>query len=150
MDKVEIIKKLKNVLLKERETLDAAINKEKKVRDRAPTNRSSWSDTTRTQTQELITAYKARVENLEKLITLIPEENDIKKQNKVNMWSLVIINLNNNKIKVIIVPEGCGGKEIEGVKLISGESPLGKKLIGKKTGDNFKLNNQEGVIISID
>ena len=146
MNKISLIR---SCLKKEKSILLKSLQKAKDVRDSAPSAAQSWSDTTRNQAEKLVGALEEKLQNLEKIDLSIPSETDSEKDNKVYLWSYVEVKLNNQLMKIIFVPEGVGGKEIKGIKLISSGSPLGEKLIGKVLKEQFVFNNRTGKILNI-
>lgn len=143
MNKIEIIRKH---LTKEKKTLNKAIKSAKKARDSAPSAMESHSDTTRNQSERLVFALQEKKKSLEKIISKLPTKSKSSKRN-VSLWSYTKIILGKSKLEIVIVPEGIGGKEIGKIKLISKVSPLGKSLLRKKVGDNFKFNNKNVKIV---
>jgi hypothetical protein len=136
MDKIKLIK---SSLEKEKKTILNTIKKEKEIRDTSSSAMQSWSDTTRSQAEDLIFALEEKVKKIDELLKSLPENS--KPSKNIELWSYIEFTLGEIKMKAIIVPEGIGGKEVEGVKLISENTPLGSNLIGKKVEGKFTFNN---------
>jgi hypothetical protein len=60
-------------------------------------------------------------------------------------------NLNSGaQYKFFIVPDGLGGKTVDGVTLISEKTPLSKIIIGKDAGYEYELSEQKFKITKIE
>lgn len=70
-----------------------------------------------------------------------------RKSSKVNVGSTVEITMSGKKFTYTLVGP-VEANPLEGK--ISNESPLGRELLGRKTGDEFKFNNKTVVIKNID
>jgi len=147
MDRIELIKEHLN---REKEFLLKALQAAKETRDSAPAATESHSDTTRSQYEKLVIALEEKVRSIDDFSSILPKNLESKKTGPISLWSYVEISLNKNIIKLILVPEGMGGKELEGIKLISDNSPLGSLLIGKKLGEKFEFNEQRGKVLKIE
>jgi transcription elongation GreA/GreB family factor len=130
---------------KQRKSLVRAIDSEKKIRDSSPSAMQSHHDTTRNQTEKLVTALEHELSELDRNIALIPEK-DINPGGKVTLWSYIELKQDGETVKLIIVPEGMGGSEAEGIKLVSETTPLGIKLISKKEGDKCSFNEKQQLV----
>ncbi|TSC86403.1 MAG: Uncharacterized protein G01um101416_676 [Microgenomates group bacterium Gr01-1014_16] len=84
------------------------------ARDNAPSAMESHSDTTRADQEKLVRALEERVK-------LVGEQMKILAKAEVKY-------VEHNGMKLVLVPEGMGGKKIEDVMLVSVNSPLGSKL----------------------
>ena len=51
---------------------------------------------------------------------------------------------------MLLVPEGLGGKEIDGVLLVGETSPLGVKLKGLGIGDCYEINGERYEIVNFE
>jgi seryl-tRNA synthetase len=136
MDKIKLIK---NHLKKERGKLLKAIKNTKRTRDSAPSAMESQHDTTRNQAEKLVVALEEELKKTDELLSNITSC-------KLKLFEF---QLEKNLIKAILVPVGMGGKEINGIKLISEGSPLGSMLKNKKPGDDFEFNNQKGRVLRV-
>lgn len=101
-----------------------------KSRDASPSAAESHSDTSRSQLEKLAVALEEHIRNIEKFINLIPGSKI--KSNKCELWSLVEIKIDENKMKLILVPDGMGGEKIGDFQLVSIASSLGETLLDKK------------------
>lgn len=108
--------KIKESLAKEKLMLEKLLGAAKFARDNAPTPTESHSDTTRSEQEKLVHALEARV----KLV-----DQQMKALDKAEVRYV-----EQNGMKLVLVPEGMGGKKIDDVMLVSVNSPLGAKLMG--------------------
>lgn len=134
MNKTEIFKKFLDI---QKKTLLKAILKAKDARDNAPSAMESHSDTSRSQNEKLVTALELQLKELESVkhdVQLIYFE--IKTNSGLKMF--------------MIVPMGLGGVEIDKVRLLSSDSPLGGILTSKRIGNKFDFNNQKLEILKIE
>lgn len=146
MDKIEIIKKH---LSNEKQSLLKTLKSAKETRDSAPSAMESHHDTTKNQAEKFVVALEKKLHNLEKSISNLPNPQNIRPANKIALWSYMEANLNGNKMKLIIVPEGIGGKQINNIHLISDKTPLGSAISNKRKGEEFEFNNQQGTILLV-
>lgn len=127
---------------KQRESLLKALEKAKEARDNAPGAMESHSDTTRSQNEKLVEALEQQLKELEgatKKINLAGKQ-----------FPYFKTSFSQEKKKFILVPEGLGGQEIDGVRLLSESSPLGLLLACKNVGDKFEFNSQQIEILKIE
>ena len=109
----------------------------------------SAHDQTRQHADQLVQALKlSKTELLSikiKVLHIVPSPN------LINLGSLVEIeNLGTKQIiKYLIVPEGLGGKAIEGVVLLGENTPLTKAIFGQKTGYVYEMNRTKFIIKNI-
>jgi len=89
-----------------------------------------------TATEEAMAAYQAL--KLQKFSPADP----------IDLTALVELELRGEHMWYFLGPKG-GGIEVREVLVVTPESPIGKELIGKKTGDRFKFNAQQYRIISV-
>jgi transcription elongation GreA/GreB family factor len=109
------------------------------ARENAPSAMESHSDTSRNQNEKLIFALKIDLANLEEVTKQI--DNFDVKYFEIKQGSSIL--------KVVIVPEGAGGEQINGVKIISIKTPLGEILKDKNLGDKFIINDRENEIANV-
>jgi len=130
MDKSGLFKKWFN---DQKERLLKSIERAKEARDNAPGAMESASDTRRSQAERLLTTLEDQLKELDKYT------------NGVNLSQLSFVEVDINSVpkKFLLVPEGLGGEEIDGVRLLSVDTPLGQSLLNKKQGDRFDFNGQE-------
>lgn len=133
---------------KEQEKLVKAIGSAKHARDNAPSPMESHHDNTRSDNERLARALEEKLRFLEKQITSIPSILPVTEE--VEEWRYVEVQIETRTLKLLIVPKGLGGSGIDGIQLISLDTPLGLEIAGKRAGEKFKLNNQEGKVLSIE
>jgi len=139
MDKSQVIKE---IFEKKRKCLSKALKAAREARDTAPGAMESHSDTTRSQNEKLLAALEARLKNLEDL------DQKITTGSFQPRFFEVLFNGENKKL--VIVPEGLGGEEVNGMRLLSETSPLGIVLKEKKLGDKFEFNGQTIEILKVE
>ncbi|MFZ3301902.1 MAG: hypothetical protein WA152_04285 [Microgenomates group bacterium] len=117
-----------------------AIEKAKDARDNAPSATESHSDTRRSQAEKLVVALEIELNNIQKV-----EDNpqDI----KLVYFEMTI---NSNLNKFLLVPSGMGGAELNGIRFLSEDTPLGSELKSKNTGDEFDFNGQKVAILKVE
>ncbi|OGM20634.1 hypothetical protein A2955_02945 [Candidatus Woesebacteria bacterium RIFCSPLOWO2_01_FULL_37_19] len=139
---------VRNCLLKEKEVLEKALASARQTRDSAPSAMESHSDTTRSQAEKLVFALEEKTKNIESLISLIPQ--DFKSTlTVVSLWSLIELKTNGEILKMILVPDGFGGREIDNIKLVSISTPLGNLIINKAVGDQITFNEKVYALSSL-
>ncbi len=146
--KINILPIIRKCLDKEYKNLQKALNAATDARDSAPSAMESHHDTTRNQSEKLAIVLRYQYLNLKQLIDMIPEtlpENN----NYIGIWSYVELIGNNSKFKIILVPEGYGGREYADIKIVSVQAPLGEKLMEKKRGDNITFNGNNLLITAL-
>lgn len=144
------LEELKKQLQLRREKLFLGIESAKKERDHAPSAIESHSDTTRSEKEKLIYALENDLQKLDEIILSVPNNlNNLDDSLIVSDWRYVEISLAGNILNIYIVPEGIGGEIIKDTRLLSGITPLGKIILGKKMGEKFIFNGQEGKIVKI-
>lgn len=146
--KVNKLTILKKSLEEEYKVIQNALNTATTARDSAPSAMESHSDTTRNQSEKLASNLNIQLTNLKKLIESLPYTFP-EEQKKISLWSLVQLVGSNSRLSIILVPEGYGGKEYDNVKLVSIQAPIGKYLLGKKTGDNISIIDNKYIISSV-
>jgi hypothetical protein len=142
------LEQLKKYFEQEKKRLEKLIENEKATRDGSPSAMQSHHDTTRNQTEKLIQVLELQLKELENNLGIIP--NNLPKQNsKINLWSLIDIELGTNKLLVILVPAGLGGKKFDNFQTLAINSPLGTIIENKKESELFEINGSKGKIIKI-
>lgn len=121
-------------------SLIRAIEKAKDARDNAPSATESHSDTRRSQAEKLVVALEIELNSLQKAEDSI---DDIK---LVYFEMTIYDNLN----KFLLVPSGMGGSELNGIRFISEDTPLGSELKSKNVGDEFDFNGQKIAILKVE
>lgn len=113
--KVKILKSLENEIA----VLEKALETAKIAQRNAPSAMESHSDTTRSEMEKMITALEIDINTVKNNIKIMA--NYEPKYHELN---------NNGKTtKIILVPDGIGGRKIDDVMLVSEASPIGKKLL---------------------
>lgn len=107
------------------------------TRDSAPTANESHSDTTRSEHEKLVSA-------LDEQIWILDQGMKSLEKSEVNYFE---INNGGMKMKLVIVPEGMGGKKIDDVQVISVTTPLGVLLKGKQAGATVDINGRRVEIL---
>jgi hypothetical protein len=146
INKLEVIR---GGLCSEKIALRKAIDNAIDARDNSPSAMESHHDTTRNQSEKLVSALEQKLNDLEILINKLPT--DISNiPNFVNLWSYAELSYNEAILKLILVPEGYGGREADGIKLVSISTPLGVAVIGKTQGENVTVNSNQMTITFIE
>jgi hypothetical protein len=145
---MKYLNSLRNYFHKELHKLELSIGKEKIIRDSSPSAMESHHDTTRNQTEKLIQALESQYKQLQKLVNSIPNQPSHNKS-KFLLWKIADLEIASNKLTVLLVPEGLGGKKIENFQSVSENTPLGQVIKGKNEGYKFIINESEGKIIKI-
>jgi transcription elongation GreA/GreB family factor len=137
MDKIVLLNKY---LGQKKQELSKALEKAREARDGAPSAMESHSDTSRSQNERLVSALEEELKEIESYVS------------KINPLSLVYleVKINYEIKKLLMVPTGLGGAEIDGIRLLSIDSPLGKQVFGKKEGDKLLFNDQETEILKVE
>ena len=97
----------------------------------APTPIESHSNTMMSEMEKLVTALEIDIAKHRGYMEKIPKEN-LPIKTSVEEWGYGEIDNNGIKMKIILVPEGMGGKKVGDLILVSVGSPLGIGLMGKK------------------
>jgi hypothetical protein len=109
--KEKILKSLEEEMAVLQKSLETA----KIAQRNAPSAMESHSDTTRSEMEKMVTALEIDINkvkvNIKKLADFEPKYYEL------------------DKLKLVLVPEGIGGRKIDGVMLVSQNSPIGKKLM---------------------
>lgn len=124
-DLLDIVKKC---LEKEREKLLIHIKKITIARDGSPLPTESHSDTSRIQADNFLSELKVKLKELDGLIRDLPKDMG-KNDTARGLWSYHEINKNGSKLKIILVPNGYGGRETEGIKLVSINTPIARSIL---------------------
>lgn len=144
------LEELKKQLRLKRKKLLFGIESAKKVRDQSPSAMESHSDTSRSEKEKLIFALENDLKKLDEIISSVPNKlNNSNDNSIVSEWRYIEISLAGKLLRICIVPEGIGGEVINDIRLLSSKTPLGEVILGKKKGDLFIFNQQEGKIENI-
>lgn len=131
---------LGKLLAEDIQKLDRQIKQAAHERDESATPTESTHDQTRQIANQLFNSLLEEKAKLQKL------KNVAKRFTKV----LTIEDENGQISKIMPVPEGLGGKSINGVLLLSDNSLLGQKIRELHAGDSYELNGRNYKIISLD
>lgn len=113
--KIQIKQKLTEELLQiERSLVDA-----RRAQREAPTPIESHSDTTMSEKEKLVTALEIERMTLKDLITKVG----------VEKYKYMEIDNGGVRMKIVLVPDGIGGRKIGEVLLVSVNTPLAKALL---------------------
>ncbi|KKQ73907.1 MAG: hypothetical protein US95_C0041G0004 [Candidatus Woesebacteria bacterium GW2011_GWB1_38_5] len=126
--KNDLLDIVKECLDKERETILKAITSTKRARDNAPSAMESHHDTERNQNETLVSALEEKLKELDDLTNNLPKDingNNISR----GFWSYHEIVKDDSLLKIIIVPDGYGGREAEGIKLVSINTPIARSIL---------------------
>jgi len=140
--------KILEFLKKEEATLIRSWEWAKDARDRAPAASESHSDTTRSEQEKLVQALERDIKVLKGYIKEV-ERMDSLSSGVVGTWSHVELDIDGLEMKILVVPDGIGGKEINGVKLVSVATPLGKSLVGKTSGSSTVMNGRNIKVVTV-
>ena len=141
------LKNLKNYLLKEINKTNKILSATRISRNNAPTAMESKSDTSRSRYESEIEMHELKLKELQTIIKQIP--NHKKDKGIIELWSMAEVELSSNKLSLIIVTPGLGGTKIGKIQCVSSNTPAGKALLGKKTGDTFSFNDNSGQVLLI-
>lgn len=148
MDKQKIVKALLTELDKDYSKLLKIYEEHKQGCIEAPGPMQSHSDTSRFQLGKLADETAQRLEKLEKLIRFF-KQIEIKKNNDIQVGTLVKIEEDGEIIYFYITPEGVGGQKFESegvlIQTISMDSPFGKALFSKKPKQEIELQVPVGI-----
>lgn len=144
LNKLVIIQKC---LERERKDLLNSIEKLVIARNESPLPSETRSDTSRIQADKMLLALKDQLVELDKLIHNLPK--NIESSEKIDLWNYVELINSGTKLKIILVPEGYGGREIDGIKLISITTPLAKNLYHKSLKNNITVNNNTMTVLLV-
>ncbi len=124
---------LKQKIRKEIEVIEKRIKFAAIERDESATPMESAHDQTRQIANQL---YNSLLEEKKKLMEIMA--------GIANYQTIIQIrNLSTDTVqRYLVVPNGLGGTQEEGVVLLSEKTPLAKNLIGRKVGAEFELNGQ--------
>ena len=141
------LEKLKKVLSEDRRKLVQSIEQARFTRDNSPSAMESHSDTTKSQYEKLVYALEQKLKELDRMISHIPDK--ILTKSDVSLWQVVEFDLGENKLTVMLVPEGFGGKKFDTVTTLAINTPLGSAIENKTIGKEFLFGDKKGKIIKI-
>ena len=110
--------RVRESLMSQREVLEKSLTAARISRDNAPAATESHSDTTKSEQ--------------EKLVHALEDEMKIASGQAKALETAEVKYVEHNGMKLVLVPEGMGGRKIGDVMLVSVTSPLGKKLAGER------------------
>lgn len=139
---------VQDMFQKELERLLRALEVAREAQRMAPTPIESHSNTMMSEMEKLVTALEIDIAKHKRFMEMIPKELTAS-IGPLSEWHYVEIDNGGVTMKLVLVPEGMGGKKIVDFTLVSMGSPLGKILMGKRVGDEFDLNGRKGKIINV-
>ncbi len=143
--KIDKYKLLHDCLVKEKKEMIDSIEKITISRDESPLPNDTRSDTSRIQADNMLTALKGKLKALDNLLSELPKNiND--EGSKAGVWSYTELVSDNFKIKLILVPEGYGGREVGEIKTVSMSTPLAEAIIDKFRGETVIINGNKMLI----
>jgi hypothetical protein len=127
-------------LASKKTSLLKSIEKAKDARDNAPSATESHSDTRRSQAEKLVVALEIELNTIQKF------------EDNIQQVKLVYFEVEINYVlnKFLLVPSGLGGAELNGIRFLSEDTPLGNELKSKNTGDEFDFNGQKLVVSKVE
>ncbi|KKR11443.1 MAG: hypothetical protein UT39_C0007G0008 [Candidatus Woesebacteria bacterium GW2011_GWA1_39_21] len=141
IDKLEIVTSCLKI---ERKGLLDAIEKITVARNESPLPTETRSDTSRIQADRMLSELDEKLKLLEILISNLPGK--IKSaQNHIGLWSYLELVAHKTLLKIILVPDGYGGRQCNDIKLLSEKTPLGKIILAKVTEKNLSIINYHGL-----
>lgn len=129
---------LHQVLQDKRDLIDRQLAEAKFTRDHAATPTESASDKTRQNAEQFMDSLsdaKKKLKLLDLSLNKLPSFNNLA---ALNTLATLRTPLGNKEF--LLVPEGLGGQNIDGVFLLSVESPLAKSFLNQKQGYTFTFN----------
>lgn len=145
IDKKVLIQLAVQRMREELNFLEESIESEKKAMKDAPSSRQSWSDTTRSQKEDLVEALLTkRNQDYRAFVGL--QQIEVGEKEKIEIGTLVKVIKNQEEIIFFITPDVrmellFGDKNIE---LISKASPVAHALFRHKVGDEVEIKTPGG------
>lgn len=119
---------VKDLFQKELERLERALEIAREAQRMAPTPMESHSNTMMSEMEKLVTALEMDIAKHKEYMAKIPKDY-LPDTGKLGEWKYTEVEVKGQKLKVVLVPEGMGGKKVGDVVLVSVGSPLGKTLV---------------------
>ncbi|OGD81387.1 hypothetical protein A2572_01135 [Candidatus Collierbacteria bacterium RIFOXYD1_FULL_40_9] len=119
------------VLKKEIDKIDLWINQAAQERDESATPTESTHDQTRQVANQLFNSLLEERSKLQKLTNIVKRFNRVFEIQKSN----------GDVFKVMLTPDGLGGKEVDSVLLVGEGSLLGQKLKDLNINDSYEINS---------
>jgi len=145
---MDILAELKKTLEKNRENLVLSIERAKEARDKAPSAMESHHDTTRNQNEKLVAALESELKEFDRRIEKLPDKL-LDNNEVISLWSLVKLKNADNKLSILLVPEGFGGKKLGDITTVTASTPLGMAVLNKTVGENYEINSIVGTVEEI-
>lgn len=109
--------------------LEKALEIAREAQRMAPTPQESHSNTMMSEMEKLVTALEMDIAKHKEYMAKIPKEY-LPDTGTLGEWNMYAeVEVKGQKLKVVLVPEGMGGKKVGEVILVSVGSPLGKTLV---------------------
>lgn len=125
---------LKQKIEKEIREVEKRIKQAASERDESATPMESAHDQTRQIANQL---YNSLLEEKKKLMEIVAGIANYQTIIQIRNLSTDVV------LRYLVVPNGLGGTQEEGIVLLSEKTPLAKNLIGRKVGAEFELNGQK-------
>ncbi len=139
---------IKNKIQENISELECQLSKQMEVYRTLPDARQSWSDTGRSETENIITELQKKLEFQKHLLQEITCDNEKSfLPGVVNRHSLVNVVSNETGKESWYLISSISGYEIEidsnKITLVSCDSPIGKSLMGRKKNDSVKVSTPQ-------
>jgi len=141
INKRQLVALAKEQIEKSLSLLKSAVEKRKKDFKEAPSARDTWSDTTRSQTEGLISGLNEEIKRKEKILSLF-NGLDMEPSSVVKPGSLVEVQDGDEIDIYLLVPSGGNTVDINDkikVQLVSMGSVIASALYGHKVGDKVEV-----------
>ena len=148
LDKQKITSQVIKKLAKEMDLLELAFQRAKKDFIEAPSAKESWSDTTKSQKENLMVDFAKRLQEKKDVLKQL-KKMDFPSGQKITDGSLIEVLEGRKRLLYFIVPGGGGDSlSIAGfdIQLISPLSPIARALCGHQAGDVVEVKLPAGVL----
>lgn len=122
------------------------IKREEKAIQDAPSARDTWSDTTRSQKENLVGALRTQYNEISKALAALKRVK-ITPSEKIGIGALVEIREDKKRVFYLILPSTKMKFEVGNiiVELISPASPTARALYGHKVGETVEVKAPAGI-----
>lgn len=148
MDKKVIIEKIYQQLTQDRAALFDSYETHRQASIEAPSRMQSRYDSSREELGRVADATARRLQALDRLIATF-QQIENKRNDRVQLGSLVQIEEDEKTFYILIVPEGAGGQSFkegnEHVQSVAITSPMGRAFLSKEVGDDANVKLPAGV-----
>ncbi len=147
VNKERLMDRIRESVKKDITSLEEKIKSQMEEYKAAPDARQSWSDTSRSQIEGIVTGLNQQLNKRKKTLETLSGFQNTPAKDTVSLWSFVKIIETEEKTWFLIAPEG--GKEIQinnhTIYLLSPISPVGKALINHKAGEIIEVKTPGGI-----